>query len=274
MLKLIDDEYLDDIERWARHNVVEKAIGRSRVTDLSRRGGPGGKHDLEADLPGRKIAAIEITSEADGARRSLRDALKRHLSAATVPGSQLAWLVNLTPQANAKALSKSAGVIALITDMEQQGELSLTTLSDYRHPLRCRLKDLGVQSVYGFACSVERRGDVYVVEDIVGGWGWVRATADKWISDFFASELGRNHLAKLERAQVDERHLIVVIDSDTDAGLGIGVALTDMPEGAFSDDLPTAEPPAPLTRLWLMPAAFTTKGFCWTNGSGWAVVDP
>jgi hypothetical protein len=57
-----------------------------------------------------------------------------------------------------------------------------------------------------------------VVNDVVDGWGWVRVTADNWISDFLASKLGKS---KLARAVADERHLAILIHPDTDAVHGI-----------------------------------------------------
>jgi hypothetical protein len=72
-----------------------RARSGRRVTD--RHGGPEDRHDLEAVLPDGRIAAIEITSEADQARLSVAAAARRHLSTLTVPGLQFAWLVNMGP---------------------------------------------------------------------------------------------------------------------------------------------------------------------------------
>jgi hypothetical protein len=258
---LSDDELLSAGERWVRHR-FEKALGPTSVIDRSQAGGPEGQHDLEAVLPDGRIAAIEITSEADPARLSVIAAARHHLSKVKVPGSQFWWLVQLTPQADARALSKPAGLAALLAGMEEQGESSVTTLSDYRNPWRWRLKELGIQSVHGIAGS-DRRGTVSVMPDIVAGWGWVQLTADKWITDFLATKLGKDHLDKLARADAAERHLVVLLYPDTDAGLG----------SAVSDDLPSVEPPPPLTHLWLVLPTDPAKAFCWTRSSAWAVVD-
>ena len=124
MVRLIGDEHLKDDERWVRH-LLEGTVGQTRVTD--RKGGPEGRHDLEADLPDGGIAAIEITSEADAARLSVAAAVQRHLSNLKVPGSQLAWLVSVTPQADALALRKSTGLVALLAEMEQHGQSSASS---------------------------------------------------------------------------------------------------------------------------------------------------
>jgi len=268
MVDLTGDEHLKDDERWARR-LLERTVGQTRVTD--RKGGPEGRHDLEAVLPDGRIAAIEITSEADQARLSVAAAARRHLSTVTVPGSQFAWLVNVTPQANVRTLRKSAGLVALLTDMEQQGQSSASALSDYRDPWRDRLEAFGIQSVHGLEGSA-RPGAVYVVPDIVASYGWVRPTADKWITDFLASELGKNKLNKLGKADAPERHLVVLIHPDTDAGLGIAGSLADLRDGAVGDALPSVVPPSPLTHLWLMAPTDPPRAFRWTDISGWAVV--
>ena len=268
MVGLIGDELLKEDERWVRHRLVERATGPSRVTDW--KGGPEGRHDLEAVLPDGRIAAIEITSEADRARLRAAARAKRYLSKVTVPGSQFWWLIQLTPQADARALRKAA-LVDLLTDMEQQGQPSVTTLSDYRNPMRCRLKELGIQGVHGFAGSSDRRGAVSVMPDFVGGWGWGRLTANKWITDFLATKLGKDHLDKLEKADASERHLVVLLYPDTGAGLGIAAA--DLREGAVSDDLPSVVPAPPLTHLWLIAPTVPAKAFRWAHSSGWAVVE-
>jgi hypothetical protein len=62
--------------------------------------------------------------------------------------------------------------------MERQGLSSLTTLSDYRIPLRKRLTELGIQYVFGWVPgSADRLGIVYAAPSSVGAWGWVRASA-------------------------------------------------------------------------------------------------
>lgn len=272
MPELTGDERLRDDERWVRHS-LERAIGPTRVIDWQ--GGPQSQHDLEADRPDGKIAAIEITSEADRDRLSMGAAAKRHLSGITVPGSRLVWHIQLTTEANARALSKPAGLVTLLTDMEQQGHTDAWAMSDYRDPWRDRLIALGIQAVHGFAAGSAPRGTVYVVPGIVAGWGWARASADKWIADFLASAIGKDHLDKLATASAAERHLAVLIHPDTEAGLGIAAALGDMREGALSEDyLPSVTPPSPLTHLWLIAPTVPTRAFLWRDRLGWAAVEP
>lgn len=259
MVDLIGDEHLRNDERWVRH-CLEGIVGHTRVID-QRGGRQQGKHDLEADLPDGSIAAIEITSEADAARLSVIAAAQRHLSKLEAPGSRFAWLVNITPQADVQALRGSAGLVALLTEMEKRGHASASALSDYRDPWRDRLEAFGIQSVHGVEGS-DHPGHVYVMPAIVASWGWVRPTANQWITDFLATELAKNKLHKLAKADTTERHLAVLIYPDTEAGLGIAV----------TDELPSVAPSAPLTHLWLIAPTDPPRALRWTHISGWAVV--
>ena len=269
-ITLPDDEHLKDDERWVRH-LLEGTVGQTRVID--RRGGSEqGKHDLEVDLPdGSGIAAVEITSAADSARLRASARADRYLSGLTVPGSQIWWLVQYTPQADARELSRSASLIALLTAMEGQGVLSASSLSDYRDPWRDQLKALGIQSVHGIEGS-SHPGAVSVMPDFVASYGWAGPRANDWVNEFLASDLGKSKLAKLARAVADERHLVVLMYPDTDGGLGIAGALADLLDGEGGGGLPSAEPPMPLTHLWLIAPTVPTRAFRWARSSGWSVV--
>jgi hypothetical protein len=267
-IKLPDDEHLDKFERWVRH-LLEGTVGFTRVTDL--KGGPQGRHDLEADLPDGRIAAIEITSEADRDRLSVAGAVRRHLSGLTVPGSPFAWHVNVTSRADAAGLRGTGGLAALLLDMSERGCTSASALSDYRDPWRDRLEALGIQSVHGFP-GTAYSGAVFVVNDVMGGYGWVRATADEWITTFLKTGLCKKKLAKLARAVANERHLAILIHPDTDAGHGIVGALANMRDEVGLGDLPSCQPPAPLTHLWLIAPTVPARAFLWARNSGWTVV--
>ena len=86
---------------------------------------------------------------------------------------------------------------------------------------------------------------------------------------------GINKVRKLARAHAAERHLVIVLDPFSPAGMGIPLALTARHErGAADYGLPSFTPPQPLTHLWLLPA-FTAKeeALRWMHGSAWTVVD-
>lgn len=80
---------------WRRS--LESVVGPTpRGRSEGRAAGPA-RHDLDAELNGGVIAAIEIISEADQTGLRAAAAPRRHLGTVTVPGSQFAWLVEVTP---------------------------------------------------------------------------------------------------------------------------------------------------------------------------------
>jgi len=55
---------------------------------------------------------------------------------------------------------------------------------------------------------------------------------------------------------------------DTESGLGIAGALADLLDGEGGGGLPSAEPPMPLTHLWLIAPTVPTRAFRWVRSSG------
>ena len=76
-----------------------------------------------------------------------------------------------------------------------------------------------------------------------GGWGWDGAASDRWLDEFLDTAQGKNKLSKLGRAQAAERHLVIVLDPFSPAGMGIPLALTARHErGAADYGLPSFVP--------------------------------
>ena len=101
-----DDECLDENERWARDR-LEMSLGQLRVIDRSRKGGPPGLPDFEADLPGGSVAVVEVTSEVEPERLGVESEIRRRgLSMFRLPGVTSLWSVRLTDGARVKGLSR------------------------------------------------------------------------------------------------------------------------------------------------------------------------
>jgi len=117
-------------------------------------------------------------------------------------------------------------------------------------------------------------GKVTVQAGTYGGWGWDGATTDRWLAEFLASAQGINKVSKLARAHAAERHLVIVLDPVSPAGMGIPLALTARHERAAADyGLPSFTPPEPLTHLWLLPAITAgEEALRWMRDRGWTVV--
>jgi hypothetical protein len=97
---------------------------------------------------------------------------------------------------------------------------------------------------------------------------------DTWLDGLLASGQGLNKLEKLGRAaHAAERHLVIVLDSFSQAGMGIPLGLTDRDEpGAAPYVMPSLDPPEPLTHVWLLPTMASSEGLRWTRGDGWTVL--
>jgi hypothetical protein len=268
-LQPADDDF-DSYEAWA-HDRLTPVLGPLRRID--RRGGPPGLHDFEADLADGSVAALEVTGEVDAQRLSLAASAERRLSSITVPNSESLWLVGLAADARISAI-KPGELRRLLDELEASGRRNAYNIGDYHDPFVARLGALGIESVYAVKAKAGSEGKVMVQAGSYGGWGWDGTATDRWLGEFLASDQGKNKLGKLGRAEAGERHLVIVLDPFSPAGMGIPLALSARHErGAADYGLPSFRPPEPLTHLWLLPA-FTSReeALCWTHGGGWGVL--
>ena len=267
-----DDEHLDPYEEWAR-NRLEQVLGPLRVIDRNRKGGPPGLHDLEADLPAG-VAAVEITSEVESARLDLAASAHRRLSRLTLHGSSHRWQIGLASDARVNAI-RPAALLELLSDMEQADQWRALRMGDYRDPFVQRLRKLSIESVYGFKAKPGQGGAVTVGPGFYGGRGWYGAAIDSWLGSFLASSQGANKVSKLARAiNAAERHLVIVLNPFSQAGVGVSLALMDFQEEGSADMIPTLVPPKPLTHLWLLPMMGSGAALCWARQRGWTVTNP
>jgi hypothetical protein len=266
-----DDLDLDPYEAWTRDRLTP-LLGPLRRTD--RRGGPNGLHDFEADLPDGSAAALEVTGEVDKQRLDLAASAERRLSSITLPNSEFLWMVRLAAGARVNAI-KPDKLRRLLSELEANGRRRVQNIGDPRDPFVTQLRALGIEWVSAVPANAGSEGKVLVRPGSYGGWGWDGPAIDQWLEKFLASNQGANKLSKLGRAAATERHLVIVLDSFSPAGIGIPLGLQTRREpGAADYALPTILPPDPLTHCWLLPAfAETWDGLRWTRDGGWAVVD-
>lgn len=266
-----EDDDLDQYEAWARERLAP-LLGPLRRID--RRGGRNGLHDFEADLADGSVAALEVTGEVDARRLDLASSAERRLSSITLPGSDSLWLVGLAAGARVNAI-RPDDLRRLLGELEAIGRHSAHNIGDYHDPFVARLGALGIESVYAVKAKAGSEGMVMVRAGTYGGWGWDGAAIDRWLAEFLVSDQGINKVSKLGRAQAAERHLVIVLDPFSPAGMGIPLALTARHErGAADYALPSLMLPESLTHLWLLPAfTVTQEALCWTRDGGWIVLD-
>lgn len=233
----------DRYEQLARAR-LKPILGPLREIDPG--GGPVQLHDFEAGLPDGSVAAIEVTGEVDPRQRALESAITR-LPALTVPGSRWQWIIGLYTGAQVKGMGSP--LRDLLSDMESQGLQKAHYRDDYRDPLVRRLRDLGIESVWAWPTAIPaRRGKVTVGPGAFGGFAWGGSAVDKWLKDLLASPRGTNKLEKLRNASTaTERHLVIVLDPHTEAGVCLPVGLIDFGQpGAAEEPLPALAVPEPL----------------------------
>jgi hypothetical protein len=219
-----DDEHLDEYELWARDH-LEPVLGSLPVID--KKGSPPGLHDFEADLPSALVAALEVTSEVESDRLSVASEIRqRGLSRYPVPGLNCLWSVRLTENARVGALSRRRDELRqLLRALEAQGARYAHAMGDYRSETVQLLRALRIGSVHRL--GTQRGGGVVMGSDAYGGFGWDGSAIDAWLDGLLSSNQGINKLEKLGRAKhAVERHLVVVIDTFSPAGIGIPLGET------------------------------------------------
>jgi hypothetical protein len=167
-------------------------------------------------------------------------------------------------------------LLRLLSDLEHHGRWRASDIGDYRDPFVARLRTLGIESVNAWKAKPGKGGTVTVVPGIYSGLGWDRTAIDTWLGGFLASPRGANKLNKLARAaHATERHLVIVLDPFSQAGMGISLGLADLQEeGSAADAIPSLVLPEPLTYAWLMPMMGAGEALRWARHCGWAVTNP
>jgi hypothetical protein len=214
---------MNDYERYAKAR-LEPVLGPRRCID--RPGGAPGLHDFEADLPTGAVAAIEVTGDVNSERLALEAEVERQgLKSFRLPSLRGSWIVRLSSAARVQTVGEE--VRSLLSDIEAAGQRHASDMGEiFGDPTVQRLRDLGIEAVYGYDPKPGREGTVMVSAGTYGGLGWTGSDVDDWLQALLASTQGANKLMKLARATAAERHLVVVLDAFTQAGLGISLALT------------------------------------------------
>lgn len=261
---------MNDSELYAKAR-LEPILGPLRCIDGP--GGTPGLHDFEADLRNGTVAAVEVTGDMNSDRLALEAELERQdLSSFTLPSLRMSWFVRLSPTARVQTLGEE--VRSLLRDLEAVGRRSAFDIGDiFEDPHVQRLRDLGVQTVYGYDPKPGQEATVMVSAGTYGGLGWTGSDIDDWLQALLQSPQGVNKLKKLARATTAaQRHLVIVLDAFTPAGLGISLPLTARHDrGAAEFEMPSLAPPQPVTHTWILPRVLAQEGLIWKREAGWSV---
>jgi hypothetical protein len=165
-----------------------------------------------------------VTGEVDRKRLDLAASAERHLSSMTLPNSTFIWTVRLAAGARVRAIEPDK-LFPLLSAMEASGRRRVLDTGDPRDPVVAQLRALRIEAVSAVPAKAGSEGKVLVRPGTYGGWGCGGPAIDEWLETFFASDQGVNKLRKLGRAGAKERHLVIVLDSFSQAGLGVPVGL-------------------------------------------------
>jgi hypothetical protein len=218
------------------------------------------KYDLKILYPGGRLGAAEVVSTRDQDRMSLTSAAGKRGYTRCGELTRL-WIVSAFPGTNIRKNAK--GIRALLAVLEQVKADSLSRAD--RHPLTTIMLDLGIDSCWSSAPTAKHPPGFYVTPDALGAWVGDGESVRKFCEEFLADEKQADVLAKLRRAEADERHAVIILTVDE---LGPFTAVDD---GA----LPTSMPVLPPEVDWLWAIglhSLPARTVFWRPGEPWSEV--
>jgi len=218
------------------------------------------KYDLKILYPGGRTGAAEVVSTRDQDRMSLTSAAGKRGYARCSELTRL-WIVSAFPGTNIRKNAK--GIRALLAELEQAKADRLSRAD--RHPLTTFMLDLGIDSCWSSPPTLKHPPGFYVTPDALGAWVGDGESVGKFCEEFLADEKQADVLAKLRRAEADERHAVIILTVDE---LG---PFTAIDGGA----LPTSAPVLPPEVDWLWAIglhSLPARAVFWRPGGTWSEV--
>jgi hypothetical protein len=218
------------------------------------------EYDLQILYPGDHAGAVEVVSTRDQARMSLARAAGKRGYARCSELTRL-WIVSAFPGTN---IHKNAKDIRTFLVQLEQAKANRLSRAD-RHPLTTIMLDLGISSCWSSAPTPKHPPGFSVTLDAFAAWVGDGESARKFCEEFLADEKQADVLAKLRRAEADERHVVIILTTDE---LGPFTAIDD---GA----LPTSAPVLPPEVDWLWVVALHSlpaRAVFWRPGGPWSEV--
>jgi hypothetical protein len=218
------------------------------------------EYDLKILYPGGRTGAAEVVSTRDQARMSLARAAGKRGYVRCSELTQL-WTVWALPGTNIHKNAKD--IRALLVQLEQAKVNRLNRAG--QHPLTTIMLDLGIGSCSSSAPTLKHPPGFCVTPDAFAAWVGNGESARRFCEEFLVDEKQADVLAKLRRAEADERHAVIMLTADE---LGPFTAIDD---GA----LPTSAPVLPPEVDWLWIVAMHSlpaRAVFWRPGGPWSEV--
>lgn len=261
---------LTDAERFAAI-AVERATGAQATPyDID---GRQGVHDFTLVYPKGRTAAVEVTSHAGPGRRQLESLLDADDYEWLNPGAW-AWTLTLSDPADLPQLGRV--YVSIIAVCERYGAVRPDQVPWQVREADPALRWLETTSVSMFgmpdvsAVEGDRTRPVYVMPKGDGGVIDENMVGlDQAVVDLLAVPAVARRVAKVSRADADERHLFVSVDS---TGLPFPVASALMGRPERLPPTSTITLPGRLTHVWLAPRYLHVL-LGWTTLRGWQTHD-
>ncbi len=209
---------------------------------------------------------VEVTSRPDKRRKVQRAAIiKRRAFTVPTPGE---WTLYLHRNVDTRDVPIARGLKTVLDAAKQAGRL----IAPGNCPLEVAdlMHSLGIEgATYRYAEGTT--GTVNLTGGGTGAAGVQGSGVDTWLEVAFQEPSVLDHVQKLRRAGGDTRHLYLQVDSASEAGLAIAIALDASNDGAAPYTLPAYEPPDDLTDLWVWPDC-PGPGLHYERDQGWEIV--
>lgn len=219
-----------------------------------------GMYDLSLADAGGPFGACEITAAADPESIELWNLLNGADQRWIEPSVLGGWMVTVSPDCRAKPLKEQLpGLLRELEQADKEGD---------RADVISRLQSLAVVAASQGGTAFP--GSIYLTIQLPAerAGGAVANTGNgllAWLNDWLLEPKQASKLDKLDRSQLPERHLYILLPGFTSAPFSASDLL-------MRDDapLPTAAPsiPSQITHLWLMSTWNSGDIFHWCP-SGW-----
>lgn len=225
-------------------------------------------YDLKIVYPDGTTGAVEVTAAADAPRTGLWQEVRKRSLIRQEPDLVGGWLVRILTSAQARELDRH--LPGLLRDAEQAGRKVIWGSRSSTDDLSARAGKLRV--IEAFQSPTDRPGSIYIMPpegspDRTGGYS--PPTGDplaEWLAEWVADPKRADNVHKLVSADVDERHIFVVVPSFPSVPFAVNDLLT-----APGAPLPTLPPdlPAGISHAWTMSIWDSGDGFRWSPDGGW-----
>jgi hypothetical protein len=229
-------------------------------------------YHLKIVYPNGTTGAVEVTAAADAPRTGLWQEVRKRSLIRQEPDLVGGWLVRILASAQARELDKH--LPNLLRDLEQAGRKVIWGSRSSTDELSARAGNLRI--IEALQSPTDRPGSIYVMPpegspDQMGGYS--PPTGDplaEWLGEWPANPKRADNVHKLASADVDERHIFVVVPGFPSVPFAVNDLL--MAPGA---PLPTIPPDLPtgITHVWTMSIWDSGDGFRWSPDGAWARFD-